>query len=132
VISSTDGGATWDGTETYDDTGWMYSIACTDTSHCWATGAGSAVSLAGTTDGGRTWTVATSDTSNEEGSVACASVTFCVSATDNALWQTPGGGVAAGGNRELGIASRPASTAAVKPVVARLPKVSGPTVSGFG
>ena len=96
VINSADGGATWDGTETYDDTGWMYSIACPDTAHCWATGAGTTVGLAGTADGGSTWTVATSSTSNEEGSVACASVAFCVSTTDDALWQTTSAGASGG------------------------------------
>jgi len=127
VINSADGGATWDGTETYDDTGWMYSIACPDTAHCWATGAGTTVGLAGTADGGSTWTVATSSTSNQEGSVACASVAFCVSTTDDALWQTAGAG-ASGGQP---VSAAPARAAAVKPVVTRLPKVSGTAVSAL-
>jgi hypothetical protein len=60
VISSTDGGATWGGMETYDDTGWMYSISCPDASRCWATGAGTTVGLVGTTDGGNSWSQVTS------------------------------------------------------------------------
>jgi hypothetical protein len=128
VISSTDGGATWGGMETYDDTGWMYSISCPDASHCWATGGGTTVGLVGTADGGNSWSPVTSDTSNEEGSVSCATVTFCVTTADNALWQTTdGGGLAAAAS---GTATRSASVAAAsKPATRRLPKVSGSAVS---
>jgi hypothetical protein len=133
VISSTDGGATWGGMETYDDTGWMYSISCPDASRCWATGAGTTVGLVGTADGGNSWSQVTSDTSNEEGSVSCASVTFCVTSTDNALWQTTDGGGL--GAAEPGIATGSASgatasvAAASNPATRRLPEVSGSTVS---
>jgi hypothetical protein len=128
VISSTDGGAAWGGMETYDDTGWMYSISCPDTSRCWATGAGTTVGLVGTADGGNSWSLVSSDTSNEEGSVACASVTFCVTTADNALWQTTNGGGLGAAPRVN--ATRSANTAAVAAVAGkRLPKVSGSTVS---
>jgi hypothetical protein len=131
VINSADGGATWDGMETYDDTGWMYSISCADASHCWATGGGTTVGLAGTADGGNSWTVATSDTSNEEGGVSCASVTFCVSTTDNGLWMTTdGGGLGTAAARQANATARRANAAsASKPAVKRLPKVSGASVS---
>ena len=128
VISSTDGGATWGGMETYDDTGWMSSISCPDASQCWAAGAGTTVGLAGTADGGSAWSVVTSGTSNEVGSVSCASVTFCVATTDNALWQTADGGGL--GAAEPAIATQSASAAAAgKLATERLPEVSGPTVS---
>jgi hypothetical protein len=128
VISSTDGGATWGGMETYDDTGWMSSISCPDASHCWAAGAGSTVGLVGTADGGNSWSQVTSDTSNEVGTVSCTSVTFCVTTTDNALWRTTNGGGL--GAAKPGIAARPASVAAASsPATRRLPKVSGSTVS---
>jgi hypothetical protein len=117
VISSADGGATWGGMETYDNTGWMYSISCPDASRCWATGGGTTVGLVGTVNGGNSWSQVSSDTSNEEGSVSCATVTFCVTTQDNALWQTTSGG---------GLA---AAAAASKPASKPLPKVSGSTVS---
>jgi hypothetical protein len=130
VISSTDGGATWGGMETYDNNGWMNSISCPDAAHCWATGGNTTVGLVGTADGGNTWTVVTSDTPYEAGSVSCASVTFCVSTTDNGLWQTTSGG---GLRAEVAShAAHPAHAAAVgKPAVMRLPKLSGPTVSAL-
>jgi hypothetical protein len=130
VISSADGGATWSGMETYDNTGWMYSIACPDASHCWATGAGTTVGLVGTADGGSSWTAATSDTSNEEGSVSCASVTFCVTTTGNALWETTSGGASAGAKAGAG-ARLPDAAAAVKLSAKRLPEVSGSVVSAL-
>ena len=129
VISSTDGGATWSGMETYDNTGWMYSIACPDASHCWATGAGTTVGLVGTANAGNSWTADASDTSNEEGSVSCASVTFCVTTTDNALWQTTDGGGL--GTAAVAAGAAPDRAAASKPVTTRLPKVSGATVSAL-
>jgi hypothetical protein len=128
VISSTDGGATWGGMETYDNTGWMSSISCPDASHCWAAGGGTTVGLVGTADGGNSWSQVTSDTSNEVGIVSCASVAFCVTTADNALWRTTdGGGLNAA---KPGIAARPAAVAtATSPATRRLPKVSGSTVS---
>jgi len=92
MVSSTDGGTTWSGMKTLDNTGWMSSVSCPDVSHCWATGGGTTAGLAGTSDGGNTWSVVTSDTPNEDGSVSCASVSFCVTTPDNALWQTRDGG----------------------------------------
>jgi hypothetical protein len=125
-ITSTDGGSTWSGIETYDNTGWFQSISCPDAQHCWAAGGGTTVSLLGTADGGASWSEQTADTTNEEGSVSCASVSFCVSTADNAVWYTTdGGGLSAGP------ASRPLGAGAVypssqkKPITRSLPHVSG-------
>lgn len=38
--------------------------------------------------GGASWSVVTSDTTNEVGSVSCLSVSTCVAVTDNAVWVT--------------------------------------------
>jgi IPT/TIG domain len=143
VITAADGGATWSGMETYDDTGWMSSVSCPDTAHCWAAGAGTTVGLVGTADGGTTWSDVMSDTSNEYGTVSCASVTFCAATVDNALWvTTDDGGLdaqAAAGARLAGArpaGARPAGAgldeqaAARKPVTTALPHVSGSVVSG--
>jgi hypothetical protein len=88
ALTSLDGGATWSLTSPFDSTGWLDSIACADAQHCWAAGAGTTVALAGTTDGGASWSTVTSDTANEEGQVSCATTTFCVATTDGALWVT--------------------------------------------
>lgn len=88
IVTSTDGGATWGGVETDDNTGWLDSLSCPDVQHCWAAGAGTDVALLGTSDGGPAWTEVTSDTTNEEGEVSCATVSLCVATTDNALWVT--------------------------------------------
>jgi hypothetical protein len=44
--------------------------------------------LAGTSDGGSSWSTVTSDTTNELGSVSCLSVSTCVAVTDNGVWVT--------------------------------------------
>jgi len=88
ALTSGDGGATWSASPPFDSTGWLNSISCADTQHCWAAGAGTTVALAGTSDGGASWSTVTSDTANEEGEVSCATATFCVATTDNALWVT--------------------------------------------
>jgi hypothetical protein len=88
VISSQDGGATWAGAQTFDNTGWFSSISCVNVTHCWATGAGTSVALAGTSDGGASWSSVTADTTNEDGRVSCLSVRVCVATTDNGLWVT--------------------------------------------
>ena len=88
ALTSLDGGATWKVTPPFDTTGWFSTISCADSQHCWAAGAGTTVALAGTTDGGSTWSTVTSDTTNEDGQVSCATLTFCVAATDGALWVT--------------------------------------------
>ena len=46
VVASTDGGATWSGVETYDNTDWLDSISCPDVRQCWAAGAGAGMSAA--------------------------------------------------------------------------------------
>jgi hypothetical protein len=87
-LSSSDGGNTWGGLETFGDTGWLNSISCADAEHCWAASSGTTVALAGTDDGGASWSTVTSDTSNEDGSVSCATAKFCVATTDGELWVT--------------------------------------------
>jgi hypothetical protein len=127
-VTSTDGGATWNGMETYDNTGWFSSISCGDTQHCWAAGAGTAVALAGTADGGGTWSVETAETTNENGVVSCPSASLCVTTADNAVWiTTNGGGIgAAPASRPIGtMSARAGLDAAHKPATRRLPRVSG-------
>jgi hypothetical protein len=70
-LASTDGGATWGGVETEDNTGWLNSISCVDAQHCWAAGSGTAVALVGTSDSGGSWSSVTAETTNEDGSVSC-------------------------------------------------------------
>lgn len=131
VITSTDGGATWSGMETYDNTGWMNSISCADAADCWAAGSGTSVALVGTSNGGSTWAKSTSDTTNEDGSVSCATVAFCVATTDNALWvTTDNGGLPSSRPTGGAVSYASASTAAAKAPISRsLPHVSGATVS---
>ncbi len=88
VIVSHDGGATWGGLQTFDDTGWLNSISCINAEHCWAAGSGTSVALVGTSNGGSSWLPVTSDTTNEDGSVSCLNVNVCVATTDNGLWVT--------------------------------------------
>lgn len=88
MIRSTDGGATWSELQSFDTAGWMNSVSCPDASHCWAAGAGTTAGLAGTSDGGSSWSVLDADTSNVDGIVSCASLTLCVATTDNELWVT--------------------------------------------
>jgi len=125
IVSSADGGATWSGIETYDDTGWMSSVSCPDTAHCWAAGAGTSVALVGTADGGGSWSSVTSDTTNEYGSVSCASISFCAATTDNALYVTSDDG---GLSSSAGLAARPMAATASH-LDKRLPKVSGAAVA---
>jgi hypothetical protein len=65
------------------ENGWFNSISCASTQNCWAGGAGTTDALAGTSDAGSSWSVVTSDTSNEGGYVSCLSVSTCVAVTDN-------------------------------------------------
>lgn len=92
ALESRDGGATWGGMQTLDNTGWLNSVSCATPSHCWAAGAGTSVSLAGTSNGGRSWSTVTSDTTNQDGSVSCLSIRVCVATTDNGLWVTSNDG----------------------------------------
>ncbi len=132
VLRSTDGGATWSGSEALDDTGWMASVSCADTQHCWAAGAGTKLALAGTADGGGSWSAAIADTTNEDGRVSCGTDSFCVAANDNALWMTTDGGIGPGRARRLPGAGHPGRSllAAQGSVMKTLPKVSAPVVWG--
>ena len=128
AVTSTDGGATWSGMETYDNTGWLSSISCADSQHCWAAGSGTTVALVGTDNGGASWSSATSDTSNEEGSVSCGTADVCVATTDNALWVTSSDGAlsATTAARPLGAVR---AAAGRTPITRSLPEVSGSTVA---
>jgi IPT/TIG domain len=133
ILQSSDGGATWSGMETYDDTGWMSSVSCPDASHCWAAGAGTSVALVGTADGGSSWATVDSDTTNEYGIVSCATIDLCVATTDNALWvTTDDGGLGASAKPEGAAADSTTSllTSSSTHVSEKLPKVSGAAVSG--
>ena len=92
VLTSRNGGASWSGLQQFDDTGWLNSISCADIAHCWAAGAGTSVALVGTNNGGGSWPTVTSDTTNEDGSVSCATAEFCVATTDDELWVTTNDG----------------------------------------
>jgi hypothetical protein len=87
-LTSRDGGSSWTGLQTFDDTGWLNSISCANLQHCWSASSGTTVALAGTSNGGKSWSTVTSDTSNEDGSVSCATAEFCVATTDGGLWVT--------------------------------------------
>jgi hypothetical protein len=88
TLVSRDGGATWGHRQSFDSTGWFSSVSCATVRRCWVAGAGTSVALAGTLDGGTSWSTVSSDTTDEEGSVSCLSGQVCVSAVDNALWVT--------------------------------------------
>jgi hypothetical protein len=88
VLISPDDGATWSQAGGFNDNGWFSSISCASAQNCWAAGAGSTDALVGTGDGGASWSVVTSDTSNEEGSVSCLDLSTCVAITDGGLWVT--------------------------------------------
>jgi hypothetical protein len=103
-LSSSDGGTNWGGLETFGDTGWVNSISCANVKHCWAATSGTTLALAGTDDGGTSWSTVTSDTSNEDGSVSCATANFCVATTDGALWvTTDDGGLASATTAALAV-----------------------------
>lgn len=88
TLTSADGGVTWSGEEFLEGGGWLSSDSCADVSDCWAGGAGTALSLAGTNDGGQTWQTTDDDTTDEEVAVSCASVDFCVATTGDGLFVT--------------------------------------------
>lgn len=92
ALESGDDGATWGGMQTLDNTGWLNSVSCAAPGNCWAAGAGTSLSLAGTSSGGMSWSTVTSDTTNQDGSVSCLSVMICVATTDNGLWVTANDG----------------------------------------
>jgi hypothetical protein len=133
-VTSADGGTTWSGMQTYDNTGWLSSISCPDTEHCWAAGSGTTVALVGTADGGSSWSAETSDTANEYGYVSCATVSLCIADTDGALWVTTDGGGLSSAAATSPVtqplaASATGRTQAGQPVTLSLPKVSGAQVS---
>lgn len=100
-LVSRDGGSTWSGLQTFGDTGWLNSISCAGIRHCWAAGSGTTVALVGTDNGGASWSTVTSDTSNEDGSVSCATADFCAATTDGALWVTSNDGGLDGAARDF-------------------------------
>jgi hypothetical protein len=129
IVTSTDGGATWGGVETEDNTGWLDSISCPDVQHCWTAAVGTDMALLGTSDGASAWTAVTSDTTNEAGEVSCATVSFCVATTDNALWVTTSGGGSESATRTGPLTGATMSAGvSSQPVTQPLPHVSGSTV----
>ncbi len=88
TLTSDDGGVTWSGEEFLDGHGWLSSVSCADISDCWAGGAGSNQSLAGSDDGGTTWQETSGDTSNQEADVSCATGSFCAAVTGDGLFVT--------------------------------------------
>jgi hypothetical protein len=91
-VASSDSGKTWGNQHVFANGGWFTSISCANPGHCWAATAATAQALAGTADGGASWSTVTSDTTNEYGSVSCLNVSVCVATTDNALWVTTDNG----------------------------------------
>jgi photosystem II stability/assembly factor-like uncharacterized protein len=94
LVVSADGGSTWGGLQTFDDTGGLNSISCVNASHCWAAGAGGmSVALVGTSTSGSSWLPVTAKPANgENGSVSCLTVNVCVATTDNGLYVTSNDG----------------------------------------
>jgi len=129
-LRSTDGGVTWKGVETRDNAGRLNSISCPDARHCWAAGAQTRLALLGTSNGGRSWSAQTAETSTEVGSVSCASFEVCVATTDNALWVTHnGGGLAVTATSgTLGSPSSRGARPQVASLVRSLPRFSPSTV----
>ncbi len=88
TLTSTDGGVTWSGEEFLDGAGWLSSVSCADASDCWAGGAGTVQSLAGSDDGGTTWQQTSGATSNQVVDVSCATSSFCAAVTGGGLFVT--------------------------------------------
>ena len=88
TLVSPDGGTSWGQKQKFDNTGWFNSISCASAHRCWAAGGGTSVALAGTVTGGTSWSTVTSDTTNEDGSVACLTNQICVATTDGGIWVT--------------------------------------------
>ena len=74
------------------NTGWVSSISCANAVTCWAGGAGTTLSLAGTGNSGSTWQVDTGGTTNQESNVSCASTEVCIATTNNELLTTDDNG----------------------------------------
>jgi len=87
-LSPPSGETTWGHRQRFDTTGWFSSVACASVQRCWVAGAGTSVALAGTLDGGTSWSTVSSDPTDQEGSVSCLNRQVCVAAVDNALWVT--------------------------------------------
>jgi len=96
VISTTDGGATWSLSADAGLSGveLLFGVSCLPdaggNTTCYAGGTVQAQPGTDerTSDGGSSWSVMTSDTSNEGGYVSCLSVSTCVAVTDNGVWVT--------------------------------------------
>jgi len=122
TLTSSDGGTTWSGEEFLHGAGWLSSISCADAGNCWTAGAGTTLSLAGTNDGGQTWLPTGGNTSNQEGSVSCASSVFCAATSVGALFVTTDDGGLTPALATQGKA-RPAISM-TQPVTKRLPVVT--------
>ena len=88
VLVSHDDGASWTQVAGYLDNAWFSSISCASTQNCWAAGLSSTEALAGTSDGGSSWSTVSTDDTNQESWVSCLSVSTCVAVTDNGVWVT--------------------------------------------
>lgn len=64
VISTTDGGTSWDAQQTYPLSGVINGISCTSSSDCWIVGGSSAGTVSQTTDSGATWSALAPDLYN--------------------------------------------------------------------
>jgi hypothetical protein len=92
VATSPDLGTSWEVLPSPATNGWVSSVSCANTLTCWATGAGTTLSLAGTGNGGSTWKADSAATTNQESNVSCASTEICVATTDNQLLSTVNNG----------------------------------------
>ena len=113
TLMSSDGGTTWSGEEFLGGAGWLSSISCSDTADCWVAGAGTTLALAGTTNGGQSWQATYDDTTNQEGSVSCASAEFCVATTDGLYVTTDDGGLTPGSSAPVTLTQASPTSASV-------------------
>jgi hypothetical protein len=97
VLVSHDDGASWAQVAGYPDNAWFSSISCASPQNCWAAGLSSTEALAGTGDGGSSWSIVSTDDTNQEGSVSCLSISTCVAVSDNGIWVTSDDGGLTGG-----------------------------------
>ena len=108
---SQDSGASWRSISIPVGNGWISSVSCANALTCWAAGAGTTLSLAGTGDGGATFQEDLGNTTNQLSNVSCASDQVCIATTDNALWSTTdNGGVTPGQPGQTTTTTTPTST----------------------